>query len=88
MPHDSNGTVICNGDIVTMSFVATDICPQEDYCNVTLKGILPEGVPFDTSMNVTVTTNTKLVTLLRRYPESLTQPREPQAEPAAATQSC
>lgn len=37
MPHDKNGKLIQNGDTVTLTGVCENVCPGEEYCNVTVR---------------------------------------------------
>lgn len=44
--HDRNGTPLKKGDIVLIEAEITDLHPNEDYCNVSLKtldGRRPDG---------------------------------------------
>ncbi len=41
MPHDKNGTLVEKGDRVLVEFVVEDVQQSEDYCNLTVKTVLP-----------------------------------------------
>lgn len=44
--HDRNGTPLKKGDLVMIPAIITELSPNEDYCNVTVKtldGRRPDG---------------------------------------------
>jgi len=44
--HDRNGTLLKNGDVVTVKAVVTNLSTEEGYCNVqllTVDGRRPDG---------------------------------------------
>lgn len=77
MPHDSKGQLLQEGDLVTITCRVESVSPQEDFCNATLKPVIPDGVTGDSSMDLTITTNAKL----------LTKVQPPAAEATAAAES-
>ncbi len=59
MPHDNSGRLIQKGDKVAIVFEVTDVQPGEDFCNCTLKSLIP--MPPSNTSYATLVVNTKQV---------------------------
>lgn len=54
MPHDKNGNLVKEGDVVSIEFKVKSITPTEDFCNLSLESVIPmkpEGTPSTLSLN-------------------------------------
>lgn len=55
MPHDRNGKLLEVGDLVLIEARIETITPAEDYCNLTVKTVLPMP-PYDSGTSITLNT--------------------------------
>lgn len=55
MPHDRNGQLLKVGDRVLIEAEVTSITPSEDYCNATVKTVLPMP-PYTDGTSITLNT--------------------------------
>ena len=74
MPHDSNGTELIVGDIVTAEFEVAELIPETEMCNATVRLIQKNG-----GVEGALTANTKSFTLKHREAEP--KPADQEAEP-------
>lgn len=65
MPHDSNGNLLKEGDVVTMSFTVKHLSINEKACNVSLEALATarskeQGEDYLPSMTCNTTLATKI----------------------------
>lgn len=55
MPHDKNGNQLSVGDRVLIEAEVVSISPSEEYCNATVKTVLPMP-PYKDGTSITLNT--------------------------------
>lgn len=58
MPHDQNGNLLNNGDVVTLKAVISNLSEGEKMCNCTYTVIIPDGI--DETYAPSFSANTRL----------------------------
>lgn len=58
MPHDKNGQLLQDGDMVVVRCVVKSVQAHEEYCNVTLETVEPM---YPSDRKDTITVNAKQV---------------------------